>query len=237
MPERIYVGTGGWYDYKKDSLSPGLRLKAYSKKFNFVEVNSTFYKIIHPKTVERWSRLVPEDFQFSVKCYQALTHKIGIRPVEDAFNTMNTMMHYCRILKAKILVLESPAHVRFDDKFVRDARQFFTSLSMNNVRVAWEFRRKPEELPDELINLMRDLEIIHVVDLSWEEPRRKSDILYTRIFGNPKNEFRLSNQDINIITQKVMQSESRIAYLSTHTPRMMQDAEKFDRMVRSEAIT
>lgn len=233
MPEKIYVGTGGWYDYKKDSLSPGLRLKAYSKKFTFVEVNSTFYKIFHPKTLERWRRNVPEDFEFSVKCYKALTHKIGIRPVEDAFRVFNLMKQYCKILDAKVLIMETPTSLKLDDKFVIEASLFFNSVSLENVRIAWEFRRKPDDLPNNLVRLMQDFNIIHIVDITWENPRYVRDILYTRIFGNPRKEFLLSNEDAHTVESNITESKSRIAYVSIHTPKMVQDAKRLNEMLSS----
>ena len=183
MIETIYVGTGGWYDYKKDLLSPGMRLKVYSKTFRFVEVISTFYKIFDPKTVERWRHQVPHDFEFSVKCYQGLTHKVGIRPIEAAYKTINTMLICCKILNAKILVFETPTSLLLDEKFITDVKQFFGGISLNGVQIAWQFRRRISELSDSLINLMRDLNIIHVVDLSWEDVCYDNDITYTRVFG------------------------------------------------------
>lgn len=234
--DSIYVGTGGWYDYKKDSLAPGMRLKAYAKKFNFVEVNSTFYKLIDPTTVERWRQQVPEDFEFSVKCYQALTHKIGIKPVEDAFNTINTMIAYCKALHAKILLLESPAFTPLNEKSVEDAGEFFHSLSLDDVRIAWEIRRRTEEIPDILIDLMKDLDIIHAVDLSWEEPRYTSDITYTRVFGNPKNEFRLGPHDYEKVARKVRSSGSKMTFITTHGLRMVDDAEKLIEALKNDSF-
>ena len=232
MIEEIYVGTGGWYDYKKDLLSPGMRLKVYSKTFRFVEVNSTFYKIFDPKTIERWRHQVPYDFEFSVKCYQGLTHKVGIRPTEDAYKTINKMLICCKILNAKILVFEIPASLLLDEKFITDVKQFFSGISLNGVQIAWQFRKRISELPDGLINLIRDLNIIHVVDLSWEDVRYDNDITYTRVFGNPKNDFRLGEYDYSTIASKVRKTESKITYVSAHGPKMVHYGEKLDKILR-----
>ena len=58
------IGTGGWKYFKIPDIHP---LVAYSKAFNFVEVNSTFYEIPEIKMVESWRRLVPHNFVFSVR--------------------------------------------------------------------------------------------------------------------------------------------------------------------------
>jgi len=50
-------------------------LKFYSRYFNVVEINSTFYRPCNPKTAEGWARRTPDDFEFTVKAWQQFTHK------------------------------------------------------------------------------------------------------------------------------------------------------------------
>jgi hypothetical protein len=57
------IGTGGWAYFKVPDIHP---LKAYSRAFNFVEVNSTFYEIPKMERAKSWRRIVPPDFEFSV---------------------------------------------------------------------------------------------------------------------------------------------------------------------------
>src|SRR5690349_11563632 len=81
------VGTSGW-SYPPSSgpgswtgifypLSRTDELKFYSRYFNTVEVNSTFYRPCAPKTAESWVKRTPEDFEFTVKVWQQFTHKHG----------------------------------------------------------------------------------------------------------------------------------------------------------------
>jgi uncharacterized protein YecE (DUF72 family) len=101
------VGTSGW-SYPPSS-GPGTwtgifyplartdELKFYSRYFNVVEVNSTFYRPCSAKTAESWAKRTPEDFEFTVKAWQQFTHskhqwtseevnqfKEGIAPLVDA---------------------------------------------------------------------------------------------------------------------------------------------------------
>ena len=81
------VGTSGW-SYPP-STGPGSwtgvfypltktdELKFYSRYFNAVEINSTFYRPCAPKTAESWAKRTPEDFEFTVKAWQQFTHKKG----------------------------------------------------------------------------------------------------------------------------------------------------------------
>ncbi len=46
------------------------RLGWYAQHFEMVEVNSTFYSVPDPRTVERWCATTPNDFVFDVKLHQ-----------------------------------------------------------------------------------------------------------------------------------------------------------------------
>ena len=103
----IRLGTSGW-SYPP-STGPGSwtglfypllktdELKFYSRYFNAVEINSTFYRPCNPKTAETWVRRTPDDFEFTVKVWQQFTHgkrewtgtdieefKSGIMPLAEA---------------------------------------------------------------------------------------------------------------------------------------------------------
>ena len=100
------IGTGGWAYFKVPNKPS---LKAYSEVFNFVEVNYTFYEYPDMRMVEQWRRIVPENFTFAVRCHQDLTHRIGLKPVDEAYYVLSRMVAYCGILDAPFLVLETPA--------------------------------------------------------------------------------------------------------------------------------
>lgn len=50
------------------------RLNYYASMFNSMEVNSSFYKIPMPRTVEKWANDVPENFRFTFKLFGGITH-------------------------------------------------------------------------------------------------------------------------------------------------------------------
>lgn len=54
------------------------RLHYYGSLFNSVEVNSTFYKLPKAATVARWATEVPENFAFTFKLWQEITHQKGL---------------------------------------------------------------------------------------------------------------------------------------------------------------
>jgi len=83
MP-KYNIGTAGWFykdwvpNFYPKSQSGGFDwLQFYSNYFNCVEVNSTYYTYISPKTVEGWIKKVSDadNFIFHIKLHQDFTHK------------------------------------------------------------------------------------------------------------------------------------------------------------------
>jgi len=84
MAGRILVGTSSWADpgFVEDWYPKGLaardRLGWYAQRFEYVEVNSSFYAIPADKTVARWAEITPERFVFDVKLHRLLSrHSAG----------------------------------------------------------------------------------------------------------------------------------------------------------------
>lgn len=221
MPDYL-VGTGGWAYFKVPGRSS---LRAYSEVFNFVEANSTFYEYPDVRTVERWRRTVPEDFTFAVRCHQDLTHRIGLKPVDEAYGVFGKMMAYCGLLRAPFLVLETPSSYLLTHEALGEAKAFFGSLNLKGVRLVWEIRAPST---DEAVGLMQDFNIVHCVDLSREAPRFSSDVVYSRLFGKGKhNIYQFTDDELVDIDRKAQSSEIRVVALSYHGARMHSDAARF----------
>jgi uncharacterized protein YecE (DUF72 family) len=84
MAGRILVGTSSWADpgFVKDWYPKGMpardRLAWYAQRFEYVEVNSSFYAIPAQKTVARWAEITPTEFVFDVKLHRLLSrHSAG----------------------------------------------------------------------------------------------------------------------------------------------------------------
>jgi uncharacterized protein YecE (DUF72 family) len=85
MAGRILVGTSSWADpgFVEDWYPKGMpardRLAWYAERFEYVEVNSSFYAIPAQKTVARWAEITPKRFTFDVKLHRALSrHSAGL---------------------------------------------------------------------------------------------------------------------------------------------------------------
>ena len=216
------VGTGGW-SYFTIPTKPSL--KAYSENFNYVEVNSTFYKYPPLRTIERWRRIVPSDFVFTVRCHHELTHTIGLKPVDAAYTALSRMIGICRILEAPFLHLLTPASHSLDRSNLEEARNLFSSINLKGVRLAWEVRGPTTS---ELAALMQDLDIIDSVDVSREKPSWESDALYTRVFGKGKrNVYQFTDEELVEIDHRIMTAQTKTAIVAYHGIRMSTDALRF----------
>jgi uncharacterized protein YecE (DUF72 family) len=77
----IRLGTSGFsYDdwigevYPED-LPKWQWLAYYSRSFNTVELNVTYYRIPEAKIIRGWVDRTPEDFLFTIKAHRSLTHE------------------------------------------------------------------------------------------------------------------------------------------------------------------
>ncbi|MFB6456603.1 DUF72 domain-containing protein [Chitinophaga sp. Hz27] len=95
-----YTGTSGLVlPFKNKAFFPeefkGMsRLEVYGKLFNSIEINSSFYNLPMPKTMERWADSVPEDFKFSFKLWQGISHArdLNFSP-EDVHRFLQVINH------------------------------------------------------------------------------------------------------------------------------------------------
>ena len=218
------IGAGGWAYFQVPGVNS---LTAYSRAFNFVEVNSTFYQIPSLNEVEKWRRLVPQDFQFSVRAHRSIAHAYKFRPVQQAIETLEKMKKICQILRANILHFQVPRSFRLNQASVEDLRLLLCSTRSGNVRVALEVRQGPRQmLPQELLKIMQDRNMVHCVDLSkGEEPAYESDLLYTRLFGKGQhNIYQPTDGELVEIDRMASGSKSQKVAMSFHFVRMYKDA-------------
>jgi uncharacterized protein YecE (DUF72 family) len=84
-----YLGCSGWsYDgwkgpfYYPNDLDNRYWLSYYSQIFDFVEIDSTFYRMPSQFMVNNWNERTPENFRFAVKFPKVITHEKRLKNVE-----------------------------------------------------------------------------------------------------------------------------------------------------------
>jgi uncharacterized protein YecE (DUF72 family) len=169
----IRIGTQGWnYNawvgpFFPDETRSVDFLSTYAQAFDTVEVDSTFYAVPPLTSLRSWYDRTPEQFVFSLKFPQTVTHEERLR---DATGTTELFFERVRELRQKlgpILVQlgpdfgpeELPALVAFLPRLPRD------------LRVAIEFRHRGW-ITDGVLALLREHHVaLALVDGPWI-PRR-----------------------------------------------------------------
>jgi uncharacterized protein YecE (DUF72 family) len=218
------IGTGGWAYFRVPGLGS---LTAYSRIFNFVEVNSTFYQIPLLKEVEKWRRHVPPDFKFSVRAHQSITHLYKLQPVEETFEAFERMNQICSTLDAEVMHLQVPPSFELTETSITNFHSLLSSVSLRKLRLALEIRGvRSSQLPPELLKTMQEYNIVHCTDLSRAEmPAYESDMLYTRLFGKGKhNVYQPTDEELVEIDKKASSGKSEKIVMSFHFVRMYKDA-------------
>ena len=82
----IYIGTSG-YSYQDwqnvfypENLKKEKQLEYYSKEFNFLELNYSFYRIPKATNLANMEKSVPDAFRFALKLHQNFTHERQFEP-------------------------------------------------------------------------------------------------------------------------------------------------------------
>jgi uncharacterized protein YecE (DUF72 family) len=84
---KYYLGCSGWsYDgwkgpFYSEDLDNKYWLSYYSQIFDFVEIDSTFYRIPSTFMVNNWSKRTPDNFRFAVKFPKVITHDKRLKDV------------------------------------------------------------------------------------------------------------------------------------------------------------
>jgi len=217
--------------------------------FDFVEVNSTFYKIPDLKAAEQWRRSVPSDFKFSVRAHRSMTHTYRLHAIDEVFDAFESMKRICRVLGADLLHVQTPASYKLNVEESENLKQLLASLQLDGLRLAMEFRDpQNRSLPHNFAKLMQDSGVIHCVDLSkGEMPAYECDVLYTRLFGKGHhNVYQPSDAELAEIDSKASGSKAQKIVMSFHFVKMYKDAARlkvykqtgnFPKVTRSTGVT
>jgi uncharacterized protein YecE (DUF72 family) len=234
------IGAGGWAYFQVPGMDP---LSAYSKAFNFVEVNSTFYETPPLSMVASWRDRVPTDFEFSVRVHRDLSHDYKLEPVKESHKILSKDVEICRTLRSSILQLETPQSLKITRGKASAFRDLLASSDTKGIRIAWEIRSEQQgkQLPDYLIKTMQDLDLLHCVDLSREDPAYTADIMYARLFGKGRyNTYQFDDKELKQIHEKIKKAKEKKVILSFHGLKMYIDAARlkvYNESLKLPAVT
>ena len=181
----LYAGTSG-YSYKewKGSFYPEKipakdMLSYYASRLPAVELNKRFYRTPDKSVVESWKAQVPDDFRFSVKAPQMITH---FKRLNDVAAETRSMLRTFSILEDRlgVILFQLPPNMKKD---LARLKTFLKKLPAD-IRTAWEFRH-PSWFDDEVLALLRSqnraLCIADTVELPATHIDKTADWGYLRL--------------------------------------------------------
>jgi uncharacterized protein YecE (DUF72 family) len=170
---RIHIGTSsftaaGWSgSFYPKGLKSADYLVYYAEQFNTVEIDSTFYACPSPSTVKGWAQKTPDDFIFSVKVPQTITHE---KILVDCDGEFEQFVRTMSILESKLgaMMLQFPyfntglTPVQFLSRL-----KAFLKKTPSGYKLAVEIRNK-QWLNDRLADLLREYKVALVLaDRKW----------------------------------------------------------------------
>jgi uncharacterized protein YecE (DUF72 family) len=170
----LYVGTSG-YSYKEwkgsfypEKISPKDMLGHYASRLHAVELNNTFYRMPKPEMIESWKSQVPENFRFSVKAPQTITH---FRRLKDAAPQTRIMLKTVAALDQRLgaVIFRLPEDMKKD---VKRLESFLKVLPIDTPAV-FDFRH-PTWFDDEVVELLRSQKRVFCVSDIEELPESYS---------------------------------------------------------------
>lgn len=118
------------------------RLCYYGSLFNSVEINSTFYKLPMGLTVAKWALEVPQNFRFTFKVWQEITHHKGLNFDPDLVHRFINIVNFAGS-KSGCLLVQFPPSTMINlyqlNKLLQEIRQ---ADPAENWQVAVEFRNR-----------------------------------------------------------------------------------------------
>jgi uncharacterized protein YecE (DUF72 family) len=163
-----------------------------SRHITAIEINSTFYQNQKPASFENWAAQTPEDFVFTVKGHQVVTHIKRLKDVEQPLELFfNSIAALGKRLGA--VCWQLPGNFKYD----LDRIETFLKLLPKDIRQAIEVRSKSFADPA-FIELLKAYNVALVIadTADWPYLDQTADFTYCRLQGAPSKE-RYESKDLD----------------------------------------
>jgi len=177
----LHVGTSG-YSYKEwkgnfypEDLPAKEMLSYYSRRLPAVEINNTFYRLPQASMIENWRAQVPDEFRFSIKATQRITH---IKRLNNVAEETKYLLETSGLLGERlgVVLFQLPPNMKKDCGRLKS----FLELLPSDTRAAFEFRHETW-FDNETFDLLRKQDCALVVSDTDDKPL--SEIISTAGWG------------------------------------------------------
>ena len=219
--------------------------KSYYRRFACVEVQQTFYHPPTKETLTRWRQEAPEQFEFTVKAWQLITHTPhsptyrrlrmeipkgksshygNFLPTDEVFQAWNSTRDAAKILGAHIVIFQSPRSFGSSQENRSNVKAFFQTIDRDALLIGWEPRGWDET---DVRMLCHDLGLFRVVD-PYQERGGYGQIAYWRLHGIGGYRYRYSDENLSELLRGVHADKTH--YVMFNNLSMFQDGLRFKEM-------
>lgn len=233
----LKVGTCGFGRVKRPD---------YVRALPVVEIQHTFYHPPQIKTLEKWRRDVPDDFEFTMKAWQMITHEgtsptyrkldrplteteieeVGFfKPTPSVKLALDVTLESAKALRARTILFQCPAKFQPLPENILNMKRFFNSFDRTGLDLAWEPRGKLWTA-DIVGEICEELDLWHCAD-PFVTPSVTPDRVYFRLHGRPR--WRYTHDDEELMELTTLIPRDRTAYVFFNNITMKDDAVRFSK--------
>ncbi|MGC8668382.1 MAG: DUF72 domain-containing protein [Chthonomonadales bacterium] len=186
----LIIGTSGWtYGNWAHSFFAGVPrnqwIQHYSRIFNGVEVNSTFYHAVRASTFESWARQTHPQFHFALKGSRLVTH---VRRLRDVRDVLLDLKERAKPLGPKLSAVVWQLPRSFQQDLERLASFVGDLASWPEARHVIEFRH-PSWFTPQTAHLLTQALVANCISdaADWPMwPAVTADLVYVRLHGHER---------------------------------------------------
>lgn len=234
----LRIGTCGFRTNKEE----------YITRLSTVEIQHTFYQPPQIKTLERWRQAVPENFEFTLKAWQLITHesssptfkrlrrKLSEKELAEAGSFRSSeivreaweVTRDCAIaLNARTVLFQCPASFKPTKPNIKNTEKFFSKIERGGLNLCWEPRG---DWTDETIRgLCSELDLWHTVD-PFSRTTVTPDRCYFRLHGRVRWRYEYDDSELEELLTLIRLDV--LAYVFFNNISMTKDAETFQRLAK-----
>ncbi len=180
----MHIGCAKWNKQDLKGFYPkGTKdeLQYYSRQFNSIELNATFYRIFPPEQFQKWYDKTPENFKFFPKLVQNISHFERLQPEAKIYvdKYINAVIH----LKEKLGTTFLQMHSNFTPKDFNRLIHFIENWP-KELALAVELRHtdwyNDSTISTELYQLFEENNISNIIT----DTAGRRDLLHMRLTNN-----------------------------------------------------
>lgn len=226
-------------------------MKKYFQEFSLAEIQKTFYSLPKIGTAERWRSQAGEDFEFTLKAWQLITHppssptyrKAGIevkdkekygffKATDEVFFAWEKTREIAEALRASVVVIQCPPSFTQTEENLSNLKNFFGSIERGRLILAIELRAPWDR--GVVAEICKELELVHCVDPLRDEPVT-AKLAYFRLHGSYEKgrinyRHRYTDEELRKLKDKVL--SYRLSYVLFNNIYMGEDAKRFLELLR-----